>query len=412
MMTQKEKIGFYSIGVNVLLVALKGGLALLSGSVALVADAIHSATDVISSVTVLAGIKISKRKSKNFPYGLYKVENFVSLLTSLFIFLAGYEIVKTVFFEPFTLKREYLPYAMGGLVAAMAITFAFSRYELRQGKAIGSPSLIADAKHIRTDMMSSCVILAGLVGGLFDLELDRIAAIVVVLLVFKAGAGIFADAFRVLLDASLDFSTLDQVKTIILKDPGVVSINGLWGRNSGQYKFIEADIVIRAGDLEKAHGVSRRIENRIREALAHVDQILIHYEPQKRKTRTVAVPLQNDRQSISEHFGTAPCFYVAKVRVRDGVLLSEAYETNPFAEEEKGKGIKVSEWLLSKGVDTVYTPKGFEGKGPGYVFSDGGVDVQLTGTKNLAAIQLDIQKNTDRETSPPNHELKGENKDD
>ncbi len=46
MMTQKEEIGFYSIGINVLLVILKGGLAVLSGSVALVADAIHSATDV------------------------------------------------------------------------------------------------------------------------------------------------------------------------------------------------------------------------------------------------------------------------------------------------------------------------------------------------------------------------------
>ena len=397
-MTQKEKIGFYSIGVNVLLVALKGGLAYLSGSVALVADAIHSATDVISSITVLAGIKISKRKSKNFPYGLYKVENFVSLLTSLFIFLAGYEIVKTVFFESFTLKTQYLPYAMGGLVLAMGITFAFSRYELRQGKAIGSPSLIADAKHVRTDMMSSCVILIGLVGGLFGLNLDRIAAVVVVLLVFKAGAGIFADAFRVLLDASLDFKTLDQVKTIILKDPRVVSINGLWGRNSGQYKFIEADIIIKATNLEKADLVSQRIENHIRRAVAHVDQILIHYAPQKRETRTVAIPLKNDRQGISEHFGTAPCFYVAKVRERDGVLLSEAYETNPFAGEEKGKGIKVSEWLLEKGVDTVYTPKGFEGKGPGYVFSDAGVDVLLTGNKNLEAIQREIQNKTEAET--------------
>ncbi len=411
-MTQKEKIGFYSIGVNVLLVALKGGLAYLSGSVALVADAIHSATDVISSITVLAGIKISKRKSKNFPYGLYKVENFVSLLTSLFIFFAGYEIVKTVFFEPFTLKREYLPYAIGGLVLATGITFAFSRYELRQGKAIGSPSLIADAKHVRTDMMSSCVILIGLVGGLFGLNLDRIAAVVVVLLVFKAGAGIFADAFRVLLDASLDFKTLDQVKTIILKDPRVVSINGLWGRNSGQYKFIEADIIIKATNLEKADLVSQRIENHIRRAVAHVDQILIHYAPQKRETRTVAIPLKNDRQGISEHFGTAPCFYVAKVRECDGVLLSEAYETNPFAGEEKGKGIKVSEWLLEKGVDTVYSPKGFEGKGPGYVFSDAGVDVLLTGNKNLEAIQREIQNKTEAETPPENHELKGAKRDD
>ena len=78
-MEQKEKIGFFSIGVNLLLVGIKGLLAYLSGSVALVADTIHSATDVISSITVFVGIKISKRRSKNFPYGLYKVENFVSL---------------------------------------------------------------------------------------------------------------------------------------------------------------------------------------------------------------------------------------------------------------------------------------------------------------------------------------------
>lgn len=82
---------------------------------------------------------------------------------------------------------------------------------------------------------------------------------------------------------------------------------------------------------------------------------------------------------------------MATVRESDGVLLSEAYGINPFAAEEKGKGIKVSEWLLEKGVDTVYTPKGFEGKGPGYVFSDGGVAVMLTRDRRLEAIQRDIQ---------------------
>jgi len=202
------------------------------------------------------------------------------------------------------------------------------------------------------------------------------------------------------------------VKTTILKDPRVVSINGLWGRNSGQYKFIEADIIIKARNLEKAHLVSRRIEKHIREAVAHVDHILIHYAPQKRETRTVAVPLKKDHRGISEHFGTAPCFYVATVRERDGVLVSEAYDANPFAGEEKGKGIKVSEWLLEKGVDTVYTPKGFEGKGPGYVFSDAGVDVMLTENRNLPEIQADLQKNKGAEPALKNHELKGEKRDD
>ncbi|MGD8915369.1 MAG: cation transporter, partial [Syntrophobacterales bacterium] len=76
-MDQSEKIGLLSVGINSSLVVIKVILAHLSGSIALLADAIHSLSDVISSATVLAGIKISKRKSSKFPYGLFKVENLV-----------------------------------------------------------------------------------------------------------------------------------------------------------------------------------------------------------------------------------------------------------------------------------------------------------------------------------------------
>ena len=98
-MERNEKVGIYSIAVNLLLVGIKILLSILSGSIALVADAIHSSSDVISSATVFVGIKISKRKSKTFPFGLYKVENFVSLLSSIFIFVAAYEIVYTIFLK-------------------------------------------------------------------------------------------------------------------------------------------------------------------------------------------------------------------------------------------------------------------------------------------------------------------------
>jgi len=390
-MESSEKIGTYSIGVNLILVGIKGLLGFLSGSVGLIADAIHSSSDVISSVTVLAGIKISRRKSKNFPYGLYKVENFVSLVSSIFIFLAGYKIVYTVFFKEQSLKTEYLPYAMAGVLLTIVIAFLFSRYELRRGKEISSPSLIADAQHIRTDMLGSSVILTGLIGGWFGLNLDRIAALLVVCLILKAGFGILVDAVRVLLDASIDFETMDYVKTIIMKDPQVVSINGLWGRNSGPFKFIEADIVTRGKTLERAYVVSRRIEKEIRQHVPKVDHILIHYEPQRKETSTSAVPLKEDKRGLAEHFGEAPYFYLVTVGVKDGALLSEAYHRNPFAGEEKGKGIKISEWLLEQGVDTVYSPKGFKGKGPGYVFSDAGVDVIVT-EGSLADIRGSLQK--------------------
>jgi cation diffusion facilitator family transporter len=391
-MDQSERIGIYSIGVNLILVGIKIALSLLSGSVALFADAIHSSTDVISSATVTAGIKISKRTSKNFPYGLYKVENFVSLLSSVFIFLAGYEIVHTVFFETQHLNMEKLPYAMGGVLLTMAITFAFSRYELRQGKQIGSPSLVADAQHIRTDMLSSGVILAGLFGSIFGWELDRFAALLVVVFIAKAAITILVDALRVLLDAPIDFKTMDRVKTIIMKNPRVISINALWGRNSGPYKFIEADIVVQAGSLERAHFFISKIEREIRENLSNVDHILIHYEPRKKEIITCAIPLSEDKAVLAEHFGSAPYFYVASKRQKDGALTSETYYHNPFREDEKGKGIKVSEWLLEKGVDWVYSPKGLSGRGPGYVFSDAGVEVIVTDLKTLQDIQEDFQK--------------------
>jgi predicted Fe-Mo cluster-binding NifX family protein len=171
----------------------------------------------------------------------------------------------------------------------------------------------------------------------------------------------------------------------------VVAINGLWGRSSGPFKFIEADIVTRARDLEKAHSVSRRIEREIRQHVSKVDHVLIQYEPQRKETATYAVPLREDKQALSEHFGDAPYFYLASIREKDGMLLSESYHRNPFADEEKGKGIKVSEWLLEKGVDTVCSPKGFKGRGPGYVFSDAGVDVIVT-EGSLSDIRHMLQK--------------------
>ncbi len=377
-MEESEKVGLFSMAVNLLLVVIKYLLAVLAGSVALFADAIHSFSDVISSATVFAGVKISKRKSKSFPYGLYKVENLVALVSSLLIFFAGYEIVRTVLVREQSLRPRYLPYAMAGVVITMVITFFFSRYELRVGKKIGSPSLIADAQHIRTDMLSSAVILCGLFGGLFGWPLDRVAALVVVALVFKAGFHIFLDALRVLLDASLDFESMDMVKTAILAHPQVTSIHSLRGRNSGRFKFIEADIGMKVRELEKAHQISKQIEAEIVEIVPNVDRILIHYKPEKKETRVCAVPLREDKVSLSEHFGEAPYFYFVTIREKDRFVIEERTLTNPWKDEEKGKGLKVSKWLLKQGVDTVYSLKSLEGKGPGYVLSDADVETVIS----------------------------------
>jgi len=222
-------------------------------------------------------------------------------------------------------------------------------------------------------------------------KLDKAAALLVGIFVVKAGMNILIQALRVLLDASIDFETMDLVKTIILKDPKTISINEIRGRNSGPFKFIEADIVIKAGSLEKAYLISQKIEREIRQNVSHVDHILIHYEPQKKEMTTCAFPLNSDKMLLADHFGSAPYFYIATRREKDGVLVAEAYHRNPIGENEKGRGIKISEWLLEKGVDQVYTPQGFDGKGPGYVFSDAGVEVIVAKEKVLKDIKKSLQ---------------------
>lgn len=116
----------------------------------------------------------------------------------------------------------------------MLIPYLFSRYERHVADESGSPSLKADSQHFRTDVLSSGVVFASLLGDAFDLPLDRIGAGLVVLFVLRAGWGLLADGMRVLLDAPLSPETLEQVRQVIDADSDVAEIRSLVGRNSGR----------------------------------------------------------------------------------------------------------------------------------------------------------------------------------
>jgi divalent metal cation (Fe/Co/Zn/Cd) transporter len=73
-----ERWGWYSIALNLLLAALHALIAMRSGSLAVAAELLHNVVDLLSAVAVLVGLKLAARKSKAFPYGLYKVENLVA----------------------------------------------------------------------------------------------------------------------------------------------------------------------------------------------------------------------------------------------------------------------------------------------------------------------------------------------
>jgi len=386
-MAVPERIAWLSILTNMVLVVIKAVLAVISGSLAIRADAIHSLSDVVSSAIILVGIKISQRSARGFPYGLYKVENLVALGTSLLILYAGYAICAEVFSTPSKLPAK-LPWAISGICLTLVITWVFSRYELRKGTETGSPSLIADARHIWTDMLSSLVILASLLGTAIGMKLDRYAALVVVVFIGRTALTIFLDSVRVLLDASLDHTSLDRIREITLADPYVEKINGIWARNAGRYKFVELDLVLKVKELAKGHRVTEEISRRVKEEIPHVDRVLIHYQPPERDQLRVALPLAGDRHSISEHFGEAPYFQLVTFRPRDGQIIGEKIIENPHQQEQKGKGIKVADWLLENGLDILLIRGLMSGKGPGLALENAGTEIRTT-TADDARTALD-----------------------
>ncbi len=384
-----ERMGVYSLLVNVGLVVLKLGLAALSGSLALAASATDSAVDIFASLAVVIGLFISKRKTKTFPFGLYKVENLVSIVIALLIFFAGYEIAKEALLAPAAeVMTEW--WVLVGTALTVVIPFLFSRYELRVGKTTNSPSLVADARHFQTDVLSSAIVLVSVGASALGFAIDRIGALLIVPFIAKSGWDLMVDGMKVLLDASLDVETLAQVRAIIESYPGVAQVKSVVGRNSGRYRFLQADIVVRTTDLDKAHHLSEQLEEVIRDEVKNTERVVIHYEPQVKTSFVYGVPLQDANGTVSGHLGKAPYFALVELRAEDRALLRQEILANPHRQLEKQKGIEVAKMLVGQGVDVLLLKESLEGKGPSYVLADAGVETRLAESDTLSQLLAEL----------------------
>ena len=393
-----RQVALYALLLNLALAAVKAAMAVYTDSLALTASAIDSGTDAVASLVLLVGLWLSARKTRKFPLGLYKIENVLSVVVALFIFLAGYEIVREAFST--TGVPTHISVLIIGLQAlATTATMLFGWYALRIGRQTESPTLVAEGRHRQVDSLSSLIVLISLVLSSFGLDwelagigMDQAAAVLVLVFIAHTGWELLSDGMRVLLDASIDFETLEQIRNIVKEDPMVADVVSLVGRSAGRFRFLNIRITVRTTDLEKAHAVSERIERRIRENISHVEGVTIYYEPRKATHRRIAVPLDSSEGELSDHFGDAPFFALLRVRNADGAVEERQILENPYQDLERGKGLRVAEWLVGKQVDEVRLRDRIEHKGPAYVFADAGLSVVQTGTGDLESLLEEARK--------------------
>ena len=383
------RVALLSLAVNAGLVVAKLALSVYSGSLALRADGIHSFVDVVASLALIAGILLSTRKRRDFPYGLYKVENVVAVIIALLIFFTAFEIAMDAVTGDAT-AQPYSGWVLFIVAGFIPIPFMLGTYQVNVGRKYNSPGLIADGRQHQMDVLSSSVVFFALLGQFFGIPLDRIAAFIVALFIVRAGWDILKDSMKPLLDASVDYDTLSEIRAIILSDPMVSRIRSVTGRNSGRYIFVEAVIEMATSDLKEAHQASEHIEETIQRRVQNVERIVIHYEPEEKVRLRYAVPLEDREGRISDNLGEAPYFAIFDVDTKENRARRQDIIANPFTDAEERKGVQIAEMLIAQGIDVVLMHHLISGRGIGYAFEASGVEMRVTTAATLEEAIEDV----------------------
>ena len=282
--TEKKFAAALSITSNTLVFLFKIVAGILSGSISIISEAIHSVSDFLASVlTFFAVTRSSEPADKEHPFGHGKYEDMSGFIEGGLIILAGiyiiYESSKKLIYG-YELKSEPL-LGIAAMGFAVLANFLVSQYLFYVAKKSDSVSLKADGEHLRTDIYSSLGVLIGLIlikyTGLAIL--DPIIAIIVALIIFKAGFEISKETLNNLLDSSISDEDIEKIENIIKNNQIVKGYKNIKGRKSGQYKEVELTLLFNEDmKIKCCHNICDQIECEIKNEIENAS-IVIHPEP-------------------------------------------------------------------------------------------------------------------------------------
>ncbi|MCD0157417.1 cation diffusion facilitator family transporter [Deinococcus sp. LM3] len=287
--SRASRLALGSILVAVVVLALKYVAYLMTGSVALYSDALESIINVAAAVAALIALRVAARPADaNHPYGHTKAEYFSAVAEGVLIVLAAAAIVREAL--PGLLNPAELPALSGvaGLgvnLAAGVLNAVWASVLLRQGRALRSPALLADGRHIFSDVVTSVGVLLGVLAAHLTGQawLDPLLAILVALNILWSGWRLVRESVGGLMDAAVDRETEEKIRLAMrLHGQGALEMHDLRTRHAGSVTFIEFHMVV-PGDMtvQEAHSICDRLEDAIRAGTPQ-SSISIHVEPQEK----------------------------------------------------------------------------------------------------------------------------------
>ena len=284
------RVTFVGFVVNLVLSVLKLAAGIVGRSGAMVADAVHSFSDLATDVVVIAFARISaKPRDDGHDYGHGKYETLATIIISLALGIVGAGILAGSIRDiRIVVDGGLLP--RPGLVALVAagvsivVKEILYRYTVREGRAVDSPSVVANAWHHRSDALSSIGTLTGIglayfLGDKWRIA-DPLAALVVSVFIFKIAFDLLRSGLGELLEHALPAATEQEILNILTHSKEVTEPHHLRTRRIGATVAIEAHIRVDPRmSVLRSHQLTVDIERQLKERFGPNTLISIHVEP-------------------------------------------------------------------------------------------------------------------------------------
>ena len=288
---KKQQVALTSVTASLFLTAMKLVVGIMTGSIGIISEAAHSALDFGAASLTLFAVRMSdKPADSKHHYGHAKVESVSALIetgllviTSLWIIYAASERLIAG-----TTEIEVKWYAIAIMVISIVVDYSRSRALKKVAKETNSQALEADALHFSSDILSSAVVLVGLIFVSMGIAwADAVAGIAVAVLVGWAAFSLGKKTIDVLIDAAPE-GLAERIEEITMTISGVIAIDKIRVKPTGPQVFIEMAVCVnRTLSVEKVQAICANIEEKLREDFP-VGDITINTRPIALNNETIA----------------------------------------------------------------------------------------------------------------------------
>ncbi|WP_067340793.1 cation diffusion facilitator family transporter [Stappia indica] len=290
-MSLRLRVALASIFVGLAVLGLKYLAYRWTGSVALYSDALESIVNVASAVAAFLAVWFAaKPADSNHPYGHHKAEYMAAVLVGVLIVLAALSIAHEAwknYIDPQPV--EFTPEGLGVNALATVLNGIWATVLVRIGRSHRSMALVADGKHLYTDVFSSLGVLAGVVLVMLTgiRELDSLLAGLVALNILWSGWSLMKESLGGLMDEAVAPALQDRIREVISSSAdGAIEAHDLRTRSAGHVIFVDFHLVVPADmTVERAHDICDRIEAAISKDVPGA-RTTIHVEPEHKAKHT------------------------------------------------------------------------------------------------------------------------------